>query len=167
MKTAVPIILAPLAAALPGMTPRQAAQSVHEAFVAAGKDFFGVATDQGVLGQGSTRAVVTSNFGQVTGENSMKWGSLEATRGSYNWAPADYLADFAEENGLKLRGHTLVWHSQLPSWVQAITDAEELRGVIREHIATVVGRYAGKAAHWVSRGNKDAHSPSGEPGLQP
>lgn len=152
MKTAIPIILAPLTAALPAtveVSSRQAAQSIHDAFVAAGKGFFGVATDQGVLGQGSTSAIVTSNFGQVTPENSMKWGSLESSRGSYNWAPADYLADFATENSLALRAHTLIWHSQLPSWVEAITDAEELRGVIRDHISTVAGRYAGKVTHWV------------------
>lgn len=151
MKSSLSLLLAPLVAAAPGakVSTRQAAQSIHDAFVGAGKEFFGTATDQGLLGRDANAAIIQANFGQVTGENSMKWGSLEANRGSYNWAPADYLADWATENGQIIRGHTLIWHSQLPAWVEAITDAEELRTVIRDHVSTVVGRYAGKIAQWV------------------
>jgi endo-1,4-beta-xylanase len=151
MKSAIPLLLAPLVAAVPAdVSSRQAAQSIHEAFVAAGKEFFGTATDQALLERESNAPIIQANFGQVTGENSMKWGSLEANRGQFNWGPADFLADWATTNGQIIRGHTLIWHSQLPTWVEAITDAEELRGIIREHVATVVGRYAGQIAQWVS-----------------
>lgn len=152
MKSVATFLCVPLAAALPSAThnTRQAATSVHEAFVGAGKEYFGTATDQGLLQTDPNAAIIQANFGQVTGENSMKWGSLEATRGSYNWGGADFLADWATDNGKLLRGHTLIWHSQLPSWVEGITDAEELREVIRTHVTTVMGRYAGRVAHWVS-----------------
>lgn len=153
MKSTLPILLAPFAAAIPTTTtlsPRQAAASIHEAFTAAGKSFFGTATDQGLLQRDTNAAIIQANFGQVTGENSMKWGSLEANRGSYNWGGADFLADWAAENGKLVRGHTLIWHSQLPTWVEGISDAEELRQVIRDHVSTVVGRYAGQIAQWVS-----------------
>lgn len=150
MKSVYSLLLASLVAAAPSAkaSARQATQSIHEAFVAAGKEFFGTCTDQGLLERGSNAAIIQANFGQITPENSMKWGSLEATRGSYNWGGADFLADWATENGKVVRGHTLVWHSQLPAWVEAITDAEELRTVIRDHVSTVMGRYAGKIAHW-------------------
>lgn len=152
MKSTASLLFAPLVAALPStsLATRQAATSIHEAFVNAGKEFFGTATDQGLLEREPNAAIIQANFGQVTGENSMKWGSLEATRGSYNWGPADYLASWATDNGKIIRGHTLIWHSQLPAWVEAITDAEELRGVIRNHVSTVVGRYAGQIQQWVS-----------------
>jgi endo-1,4-beta-xylanase len=52
-------------------------------------------------------------------ENSMKWGSVEAVRGQLNFFAADRIADFAAAHQAKLRGHTLIWHSQLPSWVPA------------------------------------------------
>jgi endo-1,4-beta-xylanase len=139
--------LVPLVAALPS-EKRQASVSIHDAFVAAGKEYFGVATDQGLLGQDPNAAIITANFGQITHENSMKWGSLEATQGSLNWDPADAVVDWAVENGKLIRGHTLIWHSQLPTWVDAIGDADTLRQVIRDHVSTVVGRYAGKILQW-------------------
>jgi endo-1,4-beta-xylanase len=70
---------------------RQASVSVDQRFKTKGKVYFGVATDQGLLTTGKNAAIVKANFGQVTPENSMKWSSLENTRGQYNWAPADYL----------------------------------------------------------------------------
>ena len=41
-----------------------------------------------------------------------------------------------------------VWHSQLPSWVSAISDKAMLTSVIQNHISTVAGRYAGKVRSW-------------------
>lgn len=150
-------VLAALAAALPSgaahLQKRQAAASIHDAFVNAGKSFFGTATDTYLLSTEPNPAIIQANFGQVTHENSMKWGSLEATQGQYNWAPADEVVDWANQNGKLIRGHTLIWHSQLPAWVEAISDAEQLREAIRTHVSTTVGRYAGQITHWVRTHN--------------
>ena len=54
----------------------------------------------------------------MTAENAMKWESVEPQRGVYDWKPADDLVRFARENGQVVRGHTLVWHSQLPGWLR-------------------------------------------------
>jgi endo-1,4-beta-xylanase len=151
MKFTSGLLALPIAAALPSanLHKKQAAASIHDAFVAAGKSFFGVATDTNLLATEPNPSIIQQNFGQVTHENSMKWGSLEATQGSYNWAPADQVVDWATTNGKLIRGHTLIWHSQLPTWVEGITDAETLREAIRTHVSTTVTRYAGKIAHWV------------------
>lgn len=56
----------------------------------------------------------------VTGSepgNAMKWGSVEPTRGSFDWAEADQIVAFAQAHHQQVRGHTLVWHSQNPSWL--------------------------------------------------
>ncbi|KAL5339540.1 glycoside hydrolase superfamily [Aspergillus crustosus] len=127
--------------------PRQST-SLHEAFVAAGKTYFGTASDQGLLQNTQNEAVVRAQFGALTPENSMKWDSIEPSQGGFNWAQPDYLVDYAEQNGKLIRGHTLVWHSQLPSWVDSISDPTTLQQVVVNHINEVVGRYKGKIAHW-------------------
>jgi len=93
------------------------------------------------------RSVLTREFDNVTPENEMKWGVVEANRGQYNWSGADAIVDYAQRNGKSVRGHTLVWHSQLPGWVNNLS-AGELRSVTQQHIATEMGRYKGKIRAW-------------------
>ena len=41
----------------------------------------------------------------------MKWSSLQPTQGTFTFATADAQLAFARTNGLRFRGHTLVWHA--------------------------------------------------------
>lgn len=150
MKTgSIALLLAPLGALATPCTKRAAASdSINDLFVAKGKVYFGTAADEGTLSKSAVSDIVKADFGQVTPENSMKWDATEATQGSFTFDTADYLVDFATTNSKSIRGHTLVWHSQLPSWVSAITDADELTSVLQNHISTLVGRYAGKIRAW-------------------
>lgn len=125
------------------------AQGLNALFVAKGKQYYGTCADPGTLSSSETTDIINSAFGQITPENSMKWDALEATRGQFTFDTADQTADFAAENGKLLRCHTLVWHSQLPSWVEGITDKAELTEVIENHIAEVAGHFKGKCFAWV------------------
>src|SRR6187551_1190876 len=60
------------------------------------------------------KKVLTREFDSVTPENEMKWGVVEAVRGQYDWSGADAIVAYAKKTGKSVRGHTLVWHSQLP-----------------------------------------------------
>lgn len=61
---------------------------------------------------------------------------------------ADAVVNFATQNGKLVRGHTLVWHSQLPTWVSQITDRATLTTVIQDHVTKLVTQWKGKIVHW-------------------
>ncbi|MEU1737097.1 endo-1,4-beta-xylanase [Streptosporangium sp. NPDC020145] len=88
-------------------------------------------------------------FNSVTPENAMKWGNVEPEPGVHTWAKADAVVSFAQENNQMVRGHTLVWHGGLPTWVSdgSLSD-QELRAALQRHVETTVKRYAGRVAVW-------------------
>ncbi|KAK5115727.1 hypothetical protein LTR62_000816 [Meristemomyces frigidus] len=122
--------------------------NINALFVKKSKKYFGNIGDQGTLSNSQTTAIINSDFGQLTPENSMKWGSIEPENNTFSWAGADYLANYAKTNGKVLRCHNLVWHNQLPAYVSAITDPEIMTATIQSHIAAVAGRYAGQCYAW-------------------
>ncbi|MDK3254962.1 endo-1,4-beta-xylanase [Blastococcus capsensis] len=95
------------------------------------------------------RKILSAEFNSVSPENQMKWDFIHPEPGVYNFGPADAIVDFAEANGQAVRGHTLLWHSQLAPWVTQgdYTDAE-LRQILKDHIQTVVGHYKGRIQQW-------------------
>ncbi|MDP2710999.1 MAG: endo-1,4-beta-xylanase [Solirubrobacteraceae bacterium] len=93
------------------------------------------------------RQLVAQQFSTVTPENEMKWGFVEPERGSFEFGPAEDVIERAREAGQKIRGHTLVWHFQLPDWVGEL-GAGELRAAMKEHIERVVGHFKGDVGVW-------------------
>lgn len=93
--------------------------------------------------------VLRTEFGMVVGENAFKWESIHPGRTFYNFDDTDEIVAFAEANGMAVRGHTLVWHNQNPSWLgRALGTRDEAIAVLRDHIHTVVGRYKGRIVAW-------------------
>ncbi|CAF3541888.1 unnamed protein product [Fusarium graminearum] len=115
---------------------------------AKGKIYFGTEIDHYHLSNNPLINIVKKDFGQVTNENSMKWDAIEPSRGQFTFSNADKVVDFAQANGKKIRGHTLLWYSQLPQWVKNIRDRATMTSVIENHVKTVVTRYKGKILHW-------------------
>lgn len=110
--------------------------------------YLGTAVTGGKL-TGAYADTAAAQFDSVTPGNEMKWGSVEPVRGQFSWTGADRIVDFAEAHGQEVRGHTLVWHSQLPSWVSNGTwTPDALRTVMTDHVTTEVSRYKGRVDHW-------------------
>ncbi|HEY0041898.1 MAG TPA: endo-1,4-beta-xylanase [Flavisolibacter sp.] len=97
--------------------------------------------------------LVLQHFNSITPENAMKMGPIHPKETEYFWRDADSIAAFAQRNHLKMRGHTLVWHNQTPSWLFVDNEGktvskEVLLQRLKDHITTVVSRYKGKIYAW-------------------
>ncbi|KAF8721939.1 Endo-1,4-beta-xylanase 1, partial [Rhizoctonia solani] len=117
---------------------------------AKGKKYFGTHSILGSLPQYND--IILFEFGQFTSENSAKWNAIEPSvgthRGSFSFGGFDTIVNYAQSKGKLVRGHTFVWHSQLPSWVSNIGDSATLTSVIQNHITTIGNRYKGKIYAW-------------------
>jgi endo-1,4-beta-xylanase len=122
--------------------------SLDAAFKAHGKKYLGTTSDRNLLSSGQSAQIIKDNFGQLTPENSMKWDATEGTQGKLTLDGANFLVDFATTNKKLVRGHTTVWHSQLPTWVSSITDKTKLQEVMVSHIQKLIGAYKGKIYAW-------------------
>ena len=91
--------------------------------------------------------LAAAEFDAVVPENAMKWDALNPVPGHYRWAEADNIVAFAEARGLSVRGHTLVWYTQLPTWVRESPPVLR-EGHMREHIERVLARYADDVPVW-------------------
>lgn len=91
-------------------------------------------------------AVLSREFEMVTG--TWYFDAVQPEPGRFAFAGADAVVAFAEEHGMSIRGHTLVWGRALPGWVKTVAVRDSLWNVLRRHIATVVGRYEGRVDVW-------------------
>ncbi|ADQ05453.1 Endo-1,4-beta-xylanase [Caldicellulosiruptor owensensis OL] len=119
----------------------------------------GVAIPYRVLQNPVERAMVLKHFNSITAENEMKPDALQRTEGNFTFDIADQYVNFAQQNGIGIRGHTLVWHSQVPDWFFQHSDGtpldpnnpddkQLLRDRLKNHIQTVMSRYKGKVYAW-------------------
>ncbi len=116
------------------------AQGLKDAY----KDYFmiGVAVNQRNVTNAQQQALVRQEFNSMTAENDMKPEPTEPQEGQFNFENADRIANFARQNGIKLRGHCLMWHSQIGRWMyDGVTDKEVFYKRMKNHIQTIVSRY--------------------------
>lgn len=82
----------------------------------------------------------TKLWNQATAENGCKWGSIEGTRGKYNWAGCDAAYNWAKNNGGHFKFHALLWGSQYPGWLESLS-VDDTKKAITEWFDAVKAHY--------------------------
>ena len=120
-----------------------------------GKFLFGVAVNmQQVNGVNPVETeLIAKEFSAIVPENCMKPQPIHPEESRYNWEDADKFVAFGETNKQTVTGHCLIWHSQIGRWFFLDAEGKDvspevLKERMRQHIATVVGRYKGRIKGW-------------------
>jgi len=134
---------------------RQADPRANVGLKDAYKEYFtiGVALNQRNVSDEAQIALVKKEFNSVTAENDWKPGEIHPQEGVWNFERADKIANFCRENGIKMRGHCLCWHSQFADWMFTDKKGKPVKKEVfyerlREHILTVVNRYKDVVYAW-------------------
>ena len=137
-----------LAAALSAGWVPAAAQSLRQLADQRGIHI-GAAADPSRLSEALYAATLAGEFNQVEPENAMKFGPIHPGPATYNFGPPDALVAFGRANKMAVRGHTLLWHNQNPSWLTGGSySPAQLSSILKDHISAVVGHYAGQVYAW-------------------
>ena len=127
----------------------------------------GAAKFVGNIIQGSAaRSDYTTLWNQATAENGCNGGSVECTRGQYNWRDCDAAYNWAKQNGGHFKFHALVWGSQYPNWLNGL-DVENTKTAITAWFDAVKKRYPDLEMidvvnEAIRTGNNSYHSPYGK-----
>jgi endo-1,4-beta-xylanase len=95
----------------------------------------------------SYSSIIKNEFNMLVCENAMKWDATEGSKGNFNYNGGDQVATYCTANGYKMRGHTMIWHAQTPSWVQNLSRTEML-AAIKNHITKLMEHFRGKVLEW-------------------
>lgn len=117
----------------------------------------GAAADSGFLSDSRYSSILGSEFSQLEPENEMKFGLIHPRPDSdpnpYDFSGADTLVSFAQAHNMVVRGHTMVWHNQVPDWITngisgGTIDSAQLSTILQNHIQTVMTHYKDKVYAW-------------------
>jgi endo-1,4-beta-xylanase len=126
--------------------PPSSTDTLRVAAVGSGRRI-GAAVQSGLLNEARYGGTVAREFNYLTAEYEMKWGAIEATRGSSSFFAGDAIVSFARGQGMSVKGHALLWHQSLPPWVSGLS-ASDLRAAVATHIHEVAGHYRGRVHAW-------------------
>jgi len=129
------------------LIPASAAAATLGAAAAQSGRYYGTSLANGKLGDSAYTTIVAREFNMITPENEMKPDATEPNQNQFNFTAGDAIYNWATSHGMKVRGHTLAWHSQQPGWMQSMSGSA-LRSAMINHINGVMAHYKGKLAYW-------------------
>jgi len=107
----------------------------------------GTAVQAGLLTGMQYSTVAAREFNYLTAEYQMKWDYMEPAPGTSNFEAGDAIVSYAMAEGMRVKGHTLIWHGATPSWVNGLSPAD-LRTAFEQHITRVGGHFRGRVDAW-------------------
>ncbi|HEY6467973.1 MAG TPA: endo-1,4-beta-xylanase, partial [Candidatus Acidoferrales bacterium] len=133
------------AAPKPADTLRHAGEAHHI--------LIGAAAASAHLPEPEYAAILGMEFSQLQAENEMKFGVIHPRPDTdlqpYDFRGGDALVAFAQAHNMVVRGHTLVWHNQVPPWVaKGAYSSPQLAKILHDHINTVMAHYNSKVYAW-------------------
>jgi len=113
----------------------------------------GMAVDPWVAVSPPARDILIKHASSVTACEVMKPDPIGVGPDVYSFADADALVDFAQGNGIAVRGHTLCWHKREQDWFFAGDPADpgyktRVRARLETYIVNVVSHFRGKVYAW-------------------
>src|SRR5919198_4931123 len=126
--------------------PTMALEPLRDAASAANK-LVGTAVQSAFLNDPRYSAVFSRHFNYVTAEYEMKWDPIERSPGAEDFSGGDRIASYAESQGMRIKGHALVWHQAVPGWVGRLS-ASDLRTAFENHIRSAATHYRGRVLAW-------------------
>jgi endo-1,4-beta-xylanase len=112
----------------------------------------GIGTDL-YMSDAAYRKLVNENFDEVTPGYAMKHGAMVNSKGEINFTTMDAFIAATKSAGLKVFGHTLVWHSnQNASYLNSIIAPTVIPGSSGTNVLDVAGLKSGSFTNW-SRNN--------------
>jgi endo-1,4-beta-xylanase len=93
-------------------------------------------------------AFVKANCNLMTPAGELKWAAIRPTQDVFRFDGADFMYDFAHQNGMAFRGHNLCWNSSNPPWLAQTLNKSNAEAILVDHITKVAGRFAGKIDSW-------------------
>jgi len=116
------------------------------------KDYFPLGAAVNAATITSSEDLLKTHFKSLTAENEMKPESIHPRLGKWQFYGADEIADFARDNNMLMRGHTFVWHQQMPGWffssMGGPVDRELLLERVKEHMEVMAERYNDVVYAW-------------------
>jgi endo-1,4-beta-xylanase len=125
--------------------------SLHNTF--AGHFMFGNIISPHETANDELTEMFRHHYNAVTAENAMKPMYIAPQSGVFNFAQADTIVDWAEQNNITMIGHTLVWHGQSSPWLNQNADGlpltrTEAQTNMESFIREYAGRYSGRIHSW-------------------
>jgi endo-1,4-beta-xylanase len=119
------------------------------------KDVFDFPIGAAVVKERLTQDLYSSTlkreFSRLSSESDFKTHVLQPQEGVFNFTKADAVVAYAQQNNMKVHGHTLIWalDGMTPKWIVNHAGGRDVfLKILKDHIYTVVRHFKGKVQSW-------------------